>query len=319
MHAYLDFERPIAELEGKIVELRQLASADPTMQIDAEVTRLQQKADQLVKDTYARLSPWQKVQVARHPARPHFSDYAKSLFDEFTPLAGDRTFGEDAAIVTALARFRGVAVAVVGQEKGNDTKSRLKHNFGMAMPEGYRKVQRIFAMADRFALPVISLVDTSGAYSGVSAEDRGQAEAIARTIEACLNLRVPLVATVIGEGGSGGAVAIATANKLFMLENSVYSVISPEGCASILWRRPEKAQDAATALRLTAQDLASLGIIDGIIPEPVGGAHRAPEEAINMVGEQISRTLAELAPLSPEEVRRQRREKFLAIGRDLGK
>jgi acetyl-CoA carboxylase carboxyl transferase subunit alpha len=317
MHAYLDFERPIAELEGKIVELRQLASNDPTMQIDAEVGRLQQKADQLVKDTYARLSPWQKVQVARHPGRPHFNDYVRHLFDEFTPLAGDRAFGEDAAIITALARFRGQAVAVVGQEKGNDTKSRLKHNFGMAMPEGYRKVQRVFRLADRFGLPVISLIDTSGAYSGVAAEDRGQAEAIARTIEACLNIRVPLIATVIGEGGSGGAVAIATANKVFMLENSVYSVISPEGCASILWRKAEKAQDAAAALKITAQDLAGLGIIDAIIPEPMGGAHRAPEEAIGLVGDQIARALGELSHLSPDDVRRQRREKYLAIGRDL--
>lgn len=317
MHAYLDFERPIAELEGKIVELRQLAGNDPTMQIDAEVGRLQQKADQLVKDTYAKLTPWQKVQVARHPGRPHFNDYVKNLFDEFTPLAGDRAFGEDAAIITALARFRGQAVAVVGQEKGNDTKSRLKHNFGMAMPEGYRKVQRVFRLADRFGLPVISLIDTSGAYSGVAAEDRGQAEAIARTIEACLNLRVPLIATVIGEGGSGGAVAIATANKVFMLENSVYSVISPEGCASILWRRADKAQDAAAALKITAQDLSGLGIIDGIIPEPMGGAHRAPEEAIALVGDQIARALSELSHLSPDEVRRQRREKYLAIGRDL--
>lgn len=319
MHAYLDFERPIAELEGKIVELRQLSTTDPTMQIDAELGRLQQKADQLVKETYARLTPWQRVQVARHPGRPHFGEYIKHLFDEFTPLAGDRAFGEDAAIVTALARFRGQAVAVVGQEKGNDTKSRLKHNFGMAMPEGYRKVQRVFRLADRFGLPVISLVDTSGAYSGVAAEDRGQAEAIARTIEACLNIRVPLIATIIGEGGSGGAVAIATANKVFMLENSVYSVISPEGCASILWRRPEKAQDSAAALRLTAQDLASLGIIDAIIPEPVGGAHRSPEEAMSSVGDQIARALGELAHLSPDEVRRQRRDKYLAIGRDLGK
>jgi acetyl-CoA carboxylase carboxyl transferase subunit alpha len=319
MHAYLDFERPIAELEGKIVELRQLAAADPTMQIDADVARLQQKADQLVKDTYTRLTPWQRVQVARHPARPHFSDYVRQLFDEFTPLAGDRAFGEDQAIITALARFHGHAVAVVGQEKGNDTKSRLQHNFGMAMPEGYRKVQRLFRMADRFGLPVISLVDTSGAYSGVAAEDRGQAEAIARTIEACLDVRVPFVCTIIGEGGSGGAVAIATANRIYMLENSVYSVISPEGCASILWRRPEKAQDAAATLRITAQDLLGFGVIDGIIPEPVGGAHRAPEEAVGMVGEQIARALAELSNLSPEEVRRQRREKFLAIGRDLGK
>ena len=319
MHAYLDFERPIAELEGKIVELQQLASADPTMQLDAEVSRLQQKADQLVKDTYARLTPWQKVQVARHPARPHFSDYVKQLFDEFTPLAGDRAFGEDQAIITALGRFRGHAVAVVGQEKGNDTKSRLQHNFGMAMPEGYRKVQRLFTMANRFGLPVISLVDTSGAYSGVAAEDRGQAEAIARTIEACLDIRVPFVATIIGEGGSGGAVAIATANRVYMLENSVYSVISPEGCASILWRRPEKAQDAAATLRITAQDLFGFGVIDGIIPEPVGGAHRGPVEAIGMVGDQIARALSEMSNLSPEEVRRQRREKFLAIGRDLAK
>ncbi len=319
MHAYLDFERPIAELEGKIVELRQLASADPTMQIDADVSRLQQRADQLIKDTYGKLTPWQKVQVARHPGRPHFFDYVKHLFDDFTPMAGDRGFGEDSAIITALGRFRGHAVAVVGQVKGNDTKSRLKHNFGMAMPEGYRKVQRIFRMADRFGLPIISLIDTSGAYSGVAAEDRGQAEAIARTIESCLNVRVPLIATIIGEGGSGGAVAIATANKVYMLENSVYSVISPEGCASILWRRPEKAQDAAASLRLTAQDLASLGVIDGIIPEPVGGAHRAPEEAINTVGEQIARALGELAHLSPDDVRQQRREKYLAIGRDLGK
>lgn len=319
MHAYLDFERPIAELEGKIVELRQLAAADPTMQIDADVARLQAKADALVKDTYAKLTPWQKVQVARHPARPHFFDYAKNLFDEFTPLAGDRAFGEDSAIITALARFRGQAVAVVGQEKGNDTKSRLKHNFGMAMPEGYRKVQRVFKMADRFGLPVISLVDTSGAFSGVAAEDRGQAEAIARSIEACLNLRVPMIATIIGEGGSGGAIAIAAANKVYMLENSVYSVIAPEGCASILWRNAAKAQDAAASLRITAQDLTGLGIVDGIIPEPMGGAHRAPEEAIGAVGEQIARSLAELSHLSPDEIRRQRREKFLAIGRDLGK
>jgi acetyl-CoA carboxylase carboxyl transferase subunit alpha len=319
MHAYLDFERPIAELEGKIVELRQLATADPTMQIDAEVQRLQQKADQLVKDTYARLSPWQKVQVARHPGRPHFSDYATHLFDEFTPLAGDRAFGEDAAIIAALARFRGRAVAVVGQEKGNDTRTRLKHNFGMAMPEGYRKVQRLFDLANRFVIPVISLVDTSGAYSGVSAEDRGQAEAIARTIEACLELRVPFVSTIIGEGGSGGAIAISAANRVYMLENSVYSVISPEGCASILWRKPEKAQDAAAALRLTAQDLQGLGIIDGIIPEPVGGAHRNAEETISTVGEQIARALTELAPIPPDDLRRLRREKFLAIGRDLAK
>ena len=319
MHAYLDFERPIAELEGKIVELRQLAAADPSMQIDTDVSRLQYRADALIKDIYTRLSPWQKVQVARHPGRPHFSDYVASLFDEFTPLAGDRTFGEDTAIIAAMARFRGRAVAVIGHEKGNDTKSRLKHNFGMAMPEGYRKAQRLFNLANRFGLPVISLVDTSGAYSGLGAEERGQAEAIARSTQACLNLGVPFVCTIIGEGGSGGALALACANRVFMLENSVYSVISPEGCASILWRRPEKAQDAAAALRLTAQDLFGLGVIDAIIPEPVGGAHRNAEEAIATVGEQIARALAELSSMSVDELRRQRREKYLAIGRDLTK
>ena len=319
MHAYLDFERPIAELEGKIVELRQLAAQDPNLQIDAEVARLQFKADQMVRDMYARLTPWQRVQVARHPGRPHFGDYASHLFDDFTPLAGDRAFAEDAAIVTALARFRGRAVAVVGQEKGSDTKTRLQHNFGMAMPEGYRKAQRLFALADRFGLPVISLVDTSGAYAGVAAEERGQAEAIARSTQACLDLRVPFVATIIGEGGSGGALAISTANRVYMLENSVYSVISPEGCASILWRRPEKNQDAAAALRLTAQDLLGLGVIDAIVPEPVGGAHRGVEETIANVGEHIARALGEMSSLAPDEVRRQRRDKYLAMGRDLAK
>ena len=319
MHAYLDFERPIAELEGKIVELRQLAAQDPNMQIDGDVSRLQYRADALVKDIYTRLTPWQRVQVARHPGRPHFSDYAAHLFDEFTPLAGDRAFAEDAAIVAALARFRGRALDVFGNEKGSDTKTRLTHNFGMAMPEGYRKAQRLFALADRFGLPVLSLVDTSGAYAGVAAEERGQAEAIARTTQACLDLRVPFVATIIGEGGSGGALAIATANRVYMLENSVYSVISPEGCASILWRRPEKNQDAAAALRLTAQDLLGLGVIDAIVPEPVGGAHRGVDEAIANVGEQISRALTELSSLEPDELRRQRRDKYLAMGRDLAK
>jgi acetyl-CoA carboxylase carboxyl transferase subunit alpha len=316
---YLDFERPIAELEGKIVELRQLASNDPAMQIDAEVVRLQSRADQMVKDIYARLTPWQKVQVARHSGRPHFLDYAAGLFDDFTPLSGDRLYGEDNAVIAGLGRFRGRAVAVVGQEKGEDTQTRVKHNFGMAMPEGYRKVQRIFELAERFSLPVISLVDTSGAYAGIAAEERGQAEAIARTIEACLALRVPFVSTVIGEGGSGGAVALATANKVFMLEHSVYSVISPEGCASILWKRQEKTQDAASALKLTAQDLLGLGVIDAIIPEPVGGAHRAPDDAIASVGDAIAGAIGELAALPPDEIRRQRRNKFLAIGRDLAK
>ena len=243
----------------------------------------------------------------------------RSLFDEFTPLAGDRLYGEDEAVIAALARFRGRAVAVIGHEKGNDTKSRLQHNFGMAHPEGYRKAQRLFALAERFGLPVISLVDTSGAFSGVAAEERGQAEAIARSTQAGLDLRVPFVATIIGEGGSGGALALSTANRIYMLENSVYSVISPEGCASILWRKPEKTQDAAAALRMTAQDLLGLGVIDAIIPEPVGGAHRGPEETITAVGETIARALAELSGLSPDELRAQRRQKFLAMGRDLTK
>jgi acetyl-CoA carboxylase carboxyl transferase subunit alpha len=317
MHAYLEFERPIAELEGKIVELRKLAEEDPAMQIEGEVGRLQAKADGLIKDTYAKLTPWQKVQVARHPGRPHFTDYARQLFDEFTPLAGDRSFGDDNAIIAALARFRGRAVAVLGHEKGNDTKTRLKHNFGMAMPEGYRKSERIFALADRFGLPVISLVDTSGAYNGVAAEERGQSEAIARSIQAGLEIRVPFVATVIGEGGSGGALAIATGNRVFMLEHSVYSVISPEGCASILWRKADKNQEAAAAMRISAQDCLSLKVIDGIIPEPIGGAHRAPDETILNVGEQIARALAEMERIPGEQLRRERREKYLAMGRDL--
>jgi acetyl-CoA carboxylase carboxyl transferase subunit alpha len=317
MHTYLDFERPIAELEGRIVELRKLAEEDSALHIEPEVGRLQARADALVKDTYAKLSPWQKVQVARHPGRPHFSDYARNLFDEFTPLAGDRAYGDDHAIVTALGRFRGRSVAIVGHEKGNDTKTRLKHNFGMAMPEGYRKAERLFDMANRFNLPVISLVDTAGAYANVAAEERGQSEAIARSTEACLNLRVPFVATIIGEGGSGGALAIATANKVYMLENSVYSVIAPEGCASILWRKPEKAQDAATAMRMTAQDCLDLKVIDGIITEPVGGAQRAPDETILAVGEQIARALAEMERVPGEQLRKDRREKFLAMGRNL--
>ena len=317
MHAYLQFERPIAELEGKIVELRKLAEEDPTMDIGADVGRLQARADQLIKETYAKLTPWQKALVARHPARPHFLDYAHHLFDEFTPLAGDRTFGEDNAIVAGLGRFRGRAVAIIGQEKGNDTKTRLKHNFGAAMPEGYRKAHRLFEMADRFQLPVLSFADTSGAYPGVSAEERGQAEAIARSTQAGLALRVPFISTIIGEGMSGGAIAIATANRVFMLEHAIYAVISPEGCASILWRSSEKAQDAAAAMRITAQDLLELKVIDGIVPEPVGGAHRAPEETIHAVGEQIATALSELEQFSGDELRKQRRDKFLAMGREL--
>jgi acetyl-CoA carboxylase carboxyl transferase subunit alpha len=316
MH-YLDFERPIAELEGKIVELRKLAEADPTMDIDGDVARLTSRAEQLVRDTYTRLTPWQKVLVARHPERPHFLDYARTLFEEMTPLAGDRSFGEDQAIIAGLARFRGRPVAFLGQEKGNDTKTRLQHNFGMAMPEGYRKAVRLFELANRFGLPVLSFCDTSGAYPGVSAEERGQAEAIARSIEAGLAVKAPFIATIIGEGMSGGAIAIAAANRVYMLEHAIYSVISPEGASSILWRSADKAQDAATALKITAQDLLQLKLIDAVVTEPEGGAHRAPMEAIEAVGDQVARGLAEMDGQSGEQLLRARREKFLAMGRTL--
>jgi acetyl-CoA carboxylase carboxyl transferase subunit alpha len=316
MH-YLEFERPIAELEGKIVELRKLAEEDPNMDIDGEVERLQARAGTLVADTYARLTPWQKVQVARHPGRPHFLDYSRRIFDDVTELAGDRNFREDAAIVAGLARFRGRPVAFIGQEKGNDTQSRIKHNFGSAMPEGYRKAVRIFELANRYGLPVLSFCDTAGAYPGVSAEERGQAEAIARSIEAGLSVKAPFIATIIGEGMSGGAIAIAAASRVYMLEHSIYSVISPEGCASILWRSADKAQEAATALKITAQDLLGLKVIDGIVPEPVGGAHRAPLESIDAVADQIEKGLKEMDGISGEELLRQRRAKFLAMGRSL--
>jgi len=316
MH-YLEFERPIAELEGKIVELRKLAEVDPNMDIGAEVERLESRAGTLVADTYARLTAWQKVQVARHPERPHFLDYARRLLEDFTPLAGDRSFGEDQAVVAGLARFRGRPVAFIGQEKGNDTQSRVKHNFGMAMPEGYRKAVRIFDLADQFGLPVLSFCDTSGAYPGVSAEERGQAEAIARSIQAGLSVRTPFIATIIGEGMSGGAIAIAAASRVYMLEHSIYSVISPEGCASILWRSADKAQEAANALKITAQDLHQLRVIDAIVPEPMGGAHRAPLHAIDAVADQIAAGLKEMDGVSGEELLRQRRAKFLAMGRNL--
>jgi acetyl-CoA carboxylase carboxyl transferase subunit alpha len=314
---YLDFERPIAELEGKIVELRKLAEEDPNVDIDGDVAQLAQRAEALVRDTYARLTPWQKVQVARHPERPHFLDYAKRLFEEMTPLAGDRAFGEDQAVIAGLARFRGRPVAFLGQEKGNDTKTRLQHNFGMAMPEGYRKAVRLFELADQFGLPVLSFCDTSGAYPGVSAEERGQAEAIARSIEAGLSVKAPFIATIIGEGMSGGAIAIAAANRIYMLEHAIYSVISPEGASSILWRSADKAQEAATALKITAQDLLQLKLIDGVIPEPEGGAHRGPLAAIEAVGDQVARGLAELDGQSGEQLLRARREKFMAMGRNI--
>jgi acetyl-CoA carboxylase carboxyl transferase subunit alpha len=317
MHHYLEFERPIADLEGKIVELRQLAAQDASMNIDDEVKRLQARADQLLRETYEKLTPWQKALVARHPARPHFSDYVGRLIDEFTPLAGDRLFGDDRAIIAGLGRFRGEPVAVVGQEKGHDTQRRLTHNFGMAMPEGYRKVQRVFDLADRFNLPVISFVDTPGAYPGVGAEERGQAEAIARATQACLALRVPFVCVITGEGMSGGALGIAVANRVYMLEHSIYSVISPEGCASILWRSADKAQDAAAALKITAHDLLNLKVIDGIVPEPMGGAHRARDIVIDEVGNIVARALGDLKRLSRDDLRQHRRDKYLAIGRNL--
>ncbi|MEK9671064.1 MAG: acetyl-CoA carboxylase carboxyltransferase subunit alpha [Rhodospirillaceae bacterium] len=313
MHNYLDFEKPIAELEGKIEELRHLAS-DGEMNIAEEVGKLQTKVDKLLTKTYGKLTAWQKTQVARHHDRPHALDYINALIDDFTPLAGDRQFAEDPAVVGGLGRFKGQSVVVIGNEKGDNTEARVRHNFGMAKPEGYRKAQRLMKMADRFSLPVITLVDTPGAYPGVEAEARGQAEAIARSIELCFGVRVPFVSVVIGEGGSGGAIALAAANVVLMMEHSVYSVISPEGCASILWRDSEQAETAAGALKLTAQDLKELGVIDGIVKEPLGGAHREPEEAIKKVGKAIDKQLAELAAIDGQALRTARREKFLKMG-----
>ena len=313
MPSYLDFEKPIAELEGKILELGHL-NAKSGLNIAEEVSRLQSRADKLLRQTYSRLTPWQKTQVARHPERPHFSDYARTLIEEFTPLAGDRRYADDPAIIGGLGRFNGRSVAILGHEKGADTDDRLRHNFGMARPEGYRKAMRLMRLAERFGLPVITLVDTAGAYPGVDAEARGQGEAIARSIETCLDLRVPLVTVIIGEGGSGGALAIAVSNRGFMLEHAIYSVISPEGCASILWRSASHAQEAAGAQKLTAEDLLGFGVIDGIVPEPIGGAQRAPEATIKEVGVAIEKALEELSASSGEELRRRRRDKYLAIG-----
>ncbi|MGH7046731.1 MAG: acetyl-CoA carboxylase carboxyltransferase subunit alpha [Stellaceae bacterium] len=313
MRHFLDFERPIGELEGKIAELRHLSTTGE-LNITDEVGRLESTAQRLLRQTYARLTPWQKVQVARHPERPHASDYIGALITDFVPLAGDRAFAEDRAITGGIGRFRGHSVVVLGTEKGMDTESRLAHNFGMARPEGYRKARRLMRLADRFHLPVLTLVDTAGAYPGIDAEARGQAEAIARAIETCLDIEVPLVATVIGEGGSGGAIALAAGNAVLMLEHAVYSVISPEGCTSILWRDGEHASEAAEALRLTAQDLLRLGIIDRIVPEPLGGAHRLPKEAIKGVGEAIDEALQPFLAIGGRELRAQRREKFLAMG-----
>lgn len=313
MISYLEFEKPVAQLEKRIAELRSAAEGDD-VDIGKELKRLEQKSVDLLASTYASLTPWQKTQVARHPSRPHFRDFVDHAFDEFIPLGGDRYYGEDEAILGGLAKLGGRRVVLIGHEKGNDTESRIKHNFGMGKPEGYRKAIRLMEMAGRFGLPVVTLVDTSGAFPGVEAEERGQAEAIARSTEACLALPVPMVATIVGEGGSGGAVALASAERVLMLEHAVYSVISPEGCASILWRTAEKAPDAAEAMKVTAQHLQKLGVIDRIVPEPAGGAHRDPVGTAKVLGQAIGDELDALSDLSPEDLRRAREERFLQIG-----
>ncbi len=317
MRSYLDFEKPVAELEAKVEELRALSASGDSVAIGDDIQRLEGKARDALASLYTSLTPWQKTLVARHPLRPHFATFASTLFEDFTPLAGDRKFGEDEALIGGFARFRGEAVCVMGHEKGSTTETRIRHNFGMARPEGYRKAVRLMELADRFGLPVISLVDTAGAYPGIGAEERGQAEAIARSTDACLGLSVPNVSVIIGEGGSGGAIAIAATNKVLMLEHSIYSVISPEGAASILWRDTAKAQDAATNMKITAQDLLKFGIIDTIVKEPMGGAHRDPQAAVEAVGDAIQAALEDLAGLDGPALRKARREKFLAIGRGL--
>ncbi len=313
MATFLDFEKPIAELEARVSELRETATAGE-LNIEAEIDRLEAKSERLLRETYAKLTPWQKTQVARHPERPHFKDYVSALVEDFVMLAGDRNFGDDQAIIGGLGKLGGRRVMLIGHEKGDDTASRLRHNFGMAKPEGYRKAIRLMELADRFDLPVVTLVDTAGAFPGVQAEERGQAEAIARSTERCLSLKVPLVAAIVGEGGSGGAIAIAAANRVLMLEHAVYSVISPEGCASILWRTAERAPDAAEAMKVTAADLKGLGVVDRIVPEPMGGAHRRPEEAIAALGRALGEELDVLSRLSRDQILAERRAKFLSIG-----
>ncbi len=313
MTVYLDFEKPVALLEARICELEE-AAGESDVNVSAELGKLTAKADKLLQDTYAKLTPWQKTQVARHPERPHFKNYVAGLFDDFLPLAGDRAFGDDQAILGGLARLGDRRVMVIGHEKGDDTESRLRHNFGMGKPEGYRKAIRLMDLADRFGLPVVTLVDTSGAFPGVQAEERGQAEAIARSTEKCLQLGVPMIACIVGEGGSGGAVALAAADHILMFEHAVYSVISPEGCASILWRTNDRASDAAQAMKMTASDLKTLGVIDSIVPEPIGGAHRDPILAIANLGAAIEQSLQGLVKLSRGDLRRQRHAKFLKMG-----
>jgi acetyl-CoA carboxylase carboxyl transferase subunit alpha len=312
MQTYLEFEKPIAELETRVTELKETANSGE-LDLDAEIGRLEAKSSKLLRDTYAKLTPWQKAQVARHPERPHFKDYVAGMVEDFVPLAGDRSFADDPAIIGGLAKIGGRKVLLLGHEKGDDTASRLKHNFGMAKPEGYRKAIRLMQLADRFGLPVVSLVDTPGAFPGVQAEERGQAEAIARSTEECLKLKVPLIAVIVGEGGSGGAVAIAAANRVLMFEHAIYSVISPEGCASILWRTADKAAEAAEAMRITAQDQQALGVVDRIVPEPVGGAHRDPGAAIASLKEAILEELSGCAALGGDELLKQRRAKYLSM------
>jgi acetyl-CoA carboxylase carboxyl transferase subunit alpha len=318
MRSYLDFEKPVAELEAKVEELRALQSGGDAIAINEEIGRIEVKAAQALKELYGGLTPWQKTQVARHPQRPHCLDYVAALISDFVPLAGDRKHSEDAAIVGGFGRFRGESICVIGQEKGSDTEGRLKHNFGMALPEGYRKAVRLMGMADHFGVPVLALIDTPGAYPGIGAEERGQAEAIARSTEACLDMGVANVAVIIGEGGSGGAIALATANRVIMLEHAIYSVISPEGAASILWRDTTKAQEAASGMKITAEDLERFGIVDAIVPEPSGGAHRDSAAAIAATGQAIGNALGELRGLDRATITRLRQEKFLAIGRTLG-
>ena len=315
MRTYLDFEKPIAELESKVAELKAVAGEQRSVSIEEELAKLESKAKDALVETYSSLTPWQKTQVARHPDRPHFRHYIDTLVEDFTPLAGDRYFAEDQAIIGGIGRLDGRSVMLIGHEKGSDTEGRIKHNFGMARPEGYRKAVRLMEMADRFQLPVISLVDTAGAYPGIGAEERGQAEAIARSTDCCLGLGVPIVSVIIGEGGSGGAVAIATANRIYMLEHAIYTVASPEAAASILWRDSARAVDAATNMKITAQDLLKLGIIDEIIPEPIGGAHRDGVEVVRAAGETIVQALNAYASLTPAEISKERREKFLSMGR----
>lgn len=317
MRTYLDFEKPIAELETKVAELRALSGEGEAVSIVDEITKLEAKTHDALQDTYAKLSPWQKTQVARHPQRPHCVDYIEALMEEFTPLSGDRYFAEDYAMLGGLGRFQGRPVMVIGQEKGSDTEGRLKHNFGMARPEGYRKAVRLMELASRFNVPVITLVDTAGAYPGIGAEERGQAEAIARSIECCLNVRVPIIAAVIGEGGSGGAIAIATADRVIMLQHSIYTVASPEASASILWHDSSRAIDAATNMKITAQDLKGFGVIDDIVPEPLGGAHRNPSQTITDTGEALAAALSEFDGKTGDDIRAARRKKYLDIGEKL--